>query len=78
MTEQTCSASPWRQGLPQCYMAQVVPPLRIAVQHERRPAWRLLSGQWLMSVDRIARLDSCRPEVINETSIASAEAQLGL
>lgn len=53
-------------------------PLLVAVQHERRTAWRLLSGQWLMSVDRIARLDSCRPEVLNETYITAVEAQLGL
>jgi hypothetical protein len=52
-------------------------PLEVAVHHERRTAWRLWSGQWLLSVDRIERLDSCRPRVINETFVA-AEAQLGL
>lgn len=53
-------------------------PLEIAVRHERRTAWRLWSGQWLMTVDRIERLDTCSPRVVNETVVASAEAQLGL
>jgi hypothetical protein len=52
-------------------------PLEIAVRHERRTAWRLWSGQWLLSVDRIDRLDSCRPRVVNETFVAP-ETQLGL
>lgn len=53
-------------------------PLTVAVRHERRTAWRLQSGQWLMSVDRIERLDSCAPRVVNETWLAATEAQLGL
>lgn len=53
-------------------------PLSVALRHERRTAWRLLSGQWLMSVDRIERLDSCKPRVVNETFVASFEAHLGL
>ncbi|MFT3956393.1 MAG: hypothetical protein QM722_19025 [Piscinibacter sp.] len=52
-------------------------PLEVAVHHERRTAWRLWSGEWLMSVDRIERLDSCKPRVVNQTFVA-AEAQLGL
>lgn len=52
-------------------------PLQVAVRHERRTAWRLWSGEWLLSVDRIERLDSCRPRVVNETYVAP-EAQLGL
>lgn len=53
-------------------------PFEIAVRHERRTAWRLVSGHWLMTIDRIDRLDSCSPRVVNETAYAIDEAQLGL
>jgi hypothetical protein len=53
-------------------------PLEIAVRHERRTAWRLVSGHWLMTIDRIDRLDSCSPRVVNETAFATDESQLGL
>ncbi len=53
-------------------------PLAVALQHERRTAWRLLSGAWLMSVDRIDRLDSCKPRVGNEVFSVASEALLGL
>lgn len=52
-------------------------PLEVIVGHERRTAWRLRSGQWLMNVDRVERLDTCRPRVVNESFVA-AETQLGL
>lgn len=53
-------------------------PLEIAVWHERRTAWRLVSGHWLMTMARIDRLDSCSPRVVNETAYAIDESQLGL
>jgi len=53
-------------------------PLQVAMCHVRRTAWRLRSGQWLLSVDRIDRLDSCKPRVVNQLQLADAEAQLGL
>jgi len=53
-------------------------PLAVAVRHERRTAWRLHTGQWLMSVDLIDGLDSCSPSVGNQTYVADAESQLGL
>jgi len=53
-------------------------PLAVALQHERRTAWRLQSGPWLLSVDRIDRLDSCRPRVANQMFSIATEAQLGL
>jgi hypothetical protein len=53
-------------------------PLEVAVRHERRTAWRLVSGDWVMTIARIDRLDSCSPRVVNETVVARHEAQLGL
>jgi hypothetical protein len=53
-------------------------PLEVAVGHERRTAWRLMSGDWVMTIARIDRLDSCSPRVVNETVFATDEAQLGL
>lgn len=38
-------------------------PIEVAVQRERLIAWRLRSGQWLRVVDRMDRLDSCRPRL---------------
>jgi len=53
-------------------------PLQVAVCHVRQTAWRLRSGQWLLIVDRIDRLDSCKPRVVNQLQVADAESQLGL
>lgn len=53
-------------------------PLEVAVQHERRTAWRLQCGQWLLSVDRIDGLDSCKPRVRNQLQVTAGETQLGL
>lgn len=41
-------------------------PLEVAVLRERRIAWRLRDGQWLSVLDRMDRLDSCRPRVVRE------------
>ena len=41
-------------------------PLEVAVLRERRIAWRLADGQWLTLLDRVDRLDSCRPRVVRE------------
>jgi hypothetical protein len=30
-----------------------------------------MPSRWMMSVDRIDRLDSCTPRVVNETLVAS-------
>ncbi|MDZ5461354.1 hypothetical protein [Azohydromonas lata] len=46
--------------------------------HERRTAWRLRCGQWLLCVDRIERLDSCRPRVQNLPAVLRREEDLGL
>lgn len=53
-------------------------PITVAVRHERRTAWRLHSGQWLLTVDHVARLDSCKPQVDNHLFIAEVESQLGM
>lgn len=53
-------------------------PLEVAVRHERRTAWRLADGRWLLSVDCIDRLDSCKPSVVNRLQIAADESMLGL
>jgi hypothetical protein len=53
-------------------------PLEVAVSHVRHTAWRLRSGQWLLSVARIERLDSCRPRVSHELRVAAAESLLGI
>jgi hypothetical protein len=41
-------------------------PLEVAVLRERRIAWRLRSGRWLHVLDRMDRLDSCRPRIARE------------
>lgn len=38
-------------------------PLEVAVLRERRIAWRLGTGQWLRVVERMDRLESCRPRL---------------
>lgn len=53
-------------------------PLAVAVRHERHTAWRLQSGAWRVHVDRVERLDSCTPHVVNETYDVANEARLGL
>jgi len=53
-------------------------PLEVVAHHERRTAWRLQGGQWLLSVDRVDGLDSCKPRVVNQLQVAAAESQLGL
>lgn len=53
-------------------------PLEVAVRHERRTAWRLRGGRWLLLVGRIDRLDSCRPRVAHHLRLADGEDQLGL
>jgi hypothetical protein len=41
-------------------------PLEVAVLRERRIAWRLRSGRWLGVLDRMDRLESCRPRLQRE------------
>lgn len=53
-------------------------PLEVVVRHERRSAFRLHSGRWLLQVDRIERLDSCSPRVVNQPAVVVEEAALGL
>jgi hypothetical protein len=53
-------------------------PLQVALGRERRVAWRLQDGRWLLQVDRLDRLDSCRPR-LHHTPAAPVEVQqLGL
>jgi hypothetical protein len=53
-------------------------PVARPVAHERRTAWRLRSGQWLLCLDRVERLDSCRPRVLNHPAVLTREEDLGL
>jgi hypothetical protein len=41
-------------------------PVEVAVLRERRIAWRLGNGRWLRVVDRMDRLESCRPRLWRE------------
>lgn len=52
-------------------------PLQVAVRRERRIAWRLLDGRWLLQVDRIDRLDRCRPHLEHADPVLVPEAALG-
>lgn len=53
-------------------------PVTVLLGHERRTAWRLRSGRWLLQVDRIERLASCAPRVVNEPARLVREEELGL
>lgn len=53
-------------------------PIARPIAHERRTAWRLRSGQWLLCVDRVERLDSARPRVENRAAVITREEDLGL
>ncbi len=53
-------------------------PVDVLVGHERRTAWRLRSGRWLLQVDRIERLESCTPRVDNQPAVVVREEELGL
>lgn len=53
-------------------------PLEVATGRERRIAWRLQSGRWLLQVDRIDRLESCRPRRAHRPAVVVQEAELGL
>lgn len=53
-------------------------PVDAPMAHERRTAWRLRSGHWLVQVDRIERLDTCRPRVENRPAVLMREEDLGL
>lgn len=48
-------------------------PLEVAVLRERRIAWRLRSGDWLTVLDRMDRLDSCRPRLVREGPVRAAD-----
>lgn len=52
-------------------------PLEVTVGRERRVAWRLRDGRWLMQVDRLHRLDSCRPKLEHRPPCLVTEHQLG-
>ncbi|WP_298233962.1 hypothetical protein [uncultured Azohydromonas sp.] len=53
-------------------------PIDVLLGHERRTAWRLRSGYWLLQVDRIERLESCAPRVVNQPVLVVREEELGL
>ncbi len=53
-------------------------PLEVAVLRERRIAWRLQDGQWLSVLDRMDRLDSCRPRMVREGPQQSAAPLAGI
>lgn len=53
-------------------------PVSVPVGYERRMAWRLRSGRWLLQVDRIDRLESCKPQVDNQPVVVVREEELGL
>lgn len=53
-------------------------PLEVAIGRERRIAWRLLDGRWLLQVDRIDRLDRCHPRLEHTAPVLVQEADLGL
>lgn len=53
-------------------------PVTVLLGHERRMAWRLRSGRWLLQVDRIERLESCAPRVVNQPPVVVEERSLGL
>jgi hypothetical protein len=53
-------------------------PLEVPSGGERRVAWRLHSGRWLMLADRIDRLDSCSPRVAHSPPRELGEAELGM
>lgn len=52
-------------------------PLDVPTLHERRIAWRLTTGLWLLQVVRIERLDSCRPTIRHNEPALLSEAELG-
>ncbi|MEY8878401.1 MAG: hypothetical protein AB9M60_17970 [Leptothrix sp. (in: b-proteobacteria)] len=53
-------------------------PLEVATGRERRIAWRLRSGRWLLQVERIDRLESCRPRRVCGPAVVVREVELGL
>jgi hypothetical protein len=52
-------------------------PLEVAVGRERRIAWKLSNGRWLLQVDRLDRLDSCRPRLDHSPPVQVHESELG-
>lgn len=53
-------------------------PLDVPVWRERRIAWRLAGGDWLLQVDRAERIDSCRPRLRRGEPVLVRERDLGL
>ncbi|NML16146.1 hypothetical protein [Azohydromonas caseinilytica] len=53
-------------------------PVAVLLGHERRMAWGLRSGQWLLQVDRIERMESCAPRVVNLAPVVVEDRSLGL
>ena len=41
-------------------------PEEVAVLRERRFAWRLPDGRWLRLIERMDRLESCRPRLLRQ------------
>lgn len=41
-------------------------PEEVAVLRERRFAWRLQDGRWLRLIERMDRLDACRPRLVRQ------------
>jgi hypothetical protein len=53
-------------------------PVEVALFRERHIAWRMRDGRWLLHSDRLERLESCRPQLIERPDRIVAEAELGL
>lgn len=52
-------------------------PLEVPVGRQRRIAWRLRQGGWLLQVDTVERLESCRPRVLHASPVVVREDELG-
>ncbi|NRT55400.1 hypothetical protein HNQ01_001110 [Leptothrix sp. C29] len=54
-------------------------PVEVPLRRERRVAWRLQGDDcWLLQVERLDRLESCRPQHERLAPVLLREAELGL
>jgi hypothetical protein len=63
----------WQQAVPDGFEHEVVPPWTFR-QHEDEEAL----ATKLIGLDRVERLDSCRPRVQNHPAVLTREEDLGL
>ena len=53
-------------------------PIEVPVGREHKTAWRLQDGRWLLLVEQVTRLESCRPKVQSLPLRLLTEGELGM